>query len=318
MKNILFTDTHFGVRNNSLTWLESQKAFVYKQLIPFIESLDDRVRLIHLGDVFDSRSTISTKVATDVVEMFTLLNKKVDEFIIIGGNHDYYSPNSDSVCSIDLLLNQTGATLVTKDFVVREDMIFVPWYKWGDESIQGIIDTLNIHHLFAHTDIVSGIIPYTGVNIYSGHMHIPLIRKSKGLFNLGSCYSINFADSNSARGFYVLDDKSGKVEFVENKHSIKFWRLYGEEVLNCDKDISEGDYIELYVNEKDMLRDDYTTEINKWVTQYKNVWVIPTSQAVSIDLKTVDGFDIKDITRSLIDEELLDKYNQVIQYVDEN
>lgn len=312
MKNILFTDTHFGVRNNSLTWLESQKAFVYKQLIPFIESLDDRVRLIHLGDVFDSRSTISTKVATDVVDMFTLLNKKVDEFIIIGGNHDYYSPNSDSVCSIDLLLNQTGATLVTKKELYLGDMAFIPWYRWGDKDIQENIDNLGIKHIFTHTDIVSGIIPYNGVNIYSGHMHIPLIRKSKGLFNLGSCYSIDFGDSNRDRGFYVLDGEN--FEFIPNKHSIKFWRLYGGEILEDRPDIRSGDYIELYISEKDMLRSDYTEAINRWVGGYKNIWVIPTSENVSIDLKTVDRFDIKDITRRLIDEELMDKYNMVVNY----
>ena len=312
MKTILFTDTHFGVRNNSLTWLESQKSFIYNQLLPYILYCKDRVRLVHLGDVFDSRSTISTKVATDVVEMFTKLNDAVDEFIIIGGNHDYYSPNTDEVCSIDLLLNQTGATLVTKKEIYLGDMAFIPWYKWGDIDIQENIDNLGIKHIFAHTDIVSGIIPYNGVKIYSGHMHIPLIRKSKGLFNLGSCYSINFSDANSDRGFYVLDGEN--FEFIPNKHSIKFWRLYGSEILEDRSDIRSEDYIELYISEKDMLKTDYTEAINKWVEKYKHIWVIPMVENASMELKKMDSFDISDITRSMIDEELMDKYNMVVNY----
>ena len=295
--------------------MESQKSFIYEQLIPYIKDIKDDVRLVHLGDVFDSRSTISTKVATDVVDMFTQLNSLVDEFIVIGGNHDYYSPNSDEVCSLDLLLTQTGATLVTKEEIIRDDMLFIPWYRWGDPAIQDVIDRNKIKHIFAHTDIVSGIIPYTGVNIYSGHMHIPLIRSSKGLFNLGSCYAINFADSNDSRGFYVLTDK---LKAIPNKHSIRFWRLYGDDIFDDEKlsKIHKQDYIELYINQNDMLKDEYINKINELVESYKNIWVIPKSSDVRMDLEKFDGFDIKDITRSMIDDDLLDKYNSVVSFVD--
>ena len=104
---ILITDTHFGVKQNSITWLNSQSKFIEDQLIPYINretKEGNKVKLIHLGDIFDSRSTISTYIATRVVELFEKLTNAVNDFIIIGGNHDYYSPNSDSVDSLNLLL----------------------------------------------------------------------------------------------------------------------------------------------------------------------------------------------------------------------
>ena len=55
---VLFTDTHFGVKNNSMTWLNSQLNFIYKQFIPDLQELKKQghdITLIHLGDVFDSR-----------------------------------------------------------------------------------------------------------------------------------------------------------------------------------------------------------------------------------------------------------------------
>ena len=44
MKTIIFTDTHFGVKQNSITWFKSQKKFIEEQLMPYIKSLDDDVK----------------------------------------------------------------------------------------------------------------------------------------------------------------------------------------------------------------------------------------------------------------------------------
>ena len=72
MIDVIFTDTHFGWKNNSMTWLNSQLDFIYKQFIPKLKELSkiNDVRVIHCGDVFDSRSTISTYVATKIVKAF--------------------------------------------------------------------------------------------------------------------------------------------------------------------------------------------------------------------------------------------------------
>ena len=72
MIDVVFTDTHFGWKNNSMTWLNSQLDFIYNQFIPHIKllSTQDAVRVIHCGDVFESRSTISTYVASKVVQAF--------------------------------------------------------------------------------------------------------------------------------------------------------------------------------------------------------------------------------------------------------
>ena len=37
MTTILFTDTHFGIKQNSITWFNSQKDFIVNQLIPYIK-----------------------------------------------------------------------------------------------------------------------------------------------------------------------------------------------------------------------------------------------------------------------------------------
>ena len=131
MTDILITDTHFGIKQNSITWFNSQSNFIYKQLIPYIEDHKDVVRLIHLGDVFDSRSSISVLIAAKVKKIFTDLARVCGQVIVIGGNHDYYSPNSNEYNSIELVLGDVpGITLVTRDILIDGNNMYVPWYEY--------------------------------------------------------------------------------------------------------------------------------------------------------------------------------------------
>lgn len=106
---ILFTDTHFGTHNNSMGWFKSQKEFIEKQFIPHLKEKKEEgyaIRLIHCGDVFDSRSTINSYIATGVVKMFNDILNIVDKFIIVAGNHDFFQPDSDSVDTVNLIFKQ--------------------------------------------------------------------------------------------------------------------------------------------------------------------------------------------------------------------
>lgn len=318
MKNIVITDTHFGIKQNSITWLNSQLDFIYNQLIPYLKDCGGEKRLIHCGDVFDSRSTVSVLVATKVKEAFSKLASLVDEFIIIGGNHDYYSPNSNEYDSLHLILGDIkGITLVTKDILIKPDndyksrkgCVFIPWYEWGRSDIQDIVYKYGIRNIFAHTDIVGGEIPYKDVRIFSGHMHIPITRKKYGLYNLGSTYALNFADANSDRGFYVIDGNN--VEFIPNKYSIKFWRLYNEDIFK-EFNGDEKDYIELYINQYNLTKENYNRIINDFTKKYKNLWIIPqTSDDKSIESIKFDGYDIEKIIEENIPEDLMEKFNKI-------
>lgn len=308
---VLFTDTHFGVKNNSITWLQSQLDFIYKQFIPELIELkrthpNDRINLIHLGDVFDSRSTISTYVATKVREAFSKLRSVVDEFDIIAGNHDYYSPNTDEVCSIDLLLEGLGINLHTKDsYITLDGDLYLPWYQYHEiEKVTRLVESNIAKRIFTHADIVSEMTPYKGIPIFSGHIHTPYINKHKNLYNLGSCYSINFADANQQRGYYIITDDS--YEFVPNTKSIRFYRLYNEEILNTDiTSFNSNDYIELYISEINISNDDYTAAIKSFTNYFTHLWIIPqvvaSNNILNEDFKE---YDIATIMEDMIPEDL--------------
>lgn len=324
----IITDTHFGVKQNSITWLNSQLDFMYKQLIPHIQQcidseLYDKIRLIHLGDVFDSRSTISTFVATKVVELFTKLSSMC-EVRIVAGNHDFYSPNSDEVDSLNLLLKNTGAILHTKDFEMnripntKEYELFIPWYKWGNE----VIDSMMKYHgkeivnVFTHADIVHEQIPFKNLHkntrVFSGHIHIPNFKKN--LYNIGSCYSLDFADANQYRGYYTMVDNGDPI-FYCNNISIKFWKLYNEDIFDEKKvnNITGNDYVELYISQTNMTDPKYLEKINEMACSLRNVWIIPqTEEVLGDDLEKFEGYDIEKITMKMIPDELKNKFEMVL------
>ena len=310
MIDVIFTDTHFGWKNNSMTWLNSQMNFIYKQFIPEIKKLAKKnsIRVIHCGDVFDSRSTISTYVATKVVQAFKDIRSVCDEFVIVCGNHDFYSPNSDTVNTVKLLLSNLNISIVDQEIYECNDHAFVPWYVYETGNF-----TTDAKYIFCHADIVNGIIPNgcIGKTIFSGHIHTPLYRQKKRLYNLGSCYSLNFADSNSIRGFYVHSD--GDIKFIPNNESIKFYRLYNDEILNSDvTSFNSDDYIELYISELNMSSDAYTAAIKKFTNNFTHLWIIP--QVVALNNSSNDDFksyDIAAIMEEMIPEDLHDFFKKV-------
>lgn len=311
---VLFTDTHFGVKNNSMTWLQSQLDFIYKQFIPELTELKrthpkDRVNLIHLGDVFDSRSTVSTYVATKVREAFAELRNVVDEFDIIAGNHDYYSPNTDEVCSIDLLLSGLGINLHTKDsYMTLDGDLYLPWYEYQNVERYSKIKAKRI---FTHADIVMENKLYD-VPIYSGHLHIPHIKERKGIYNIGSCFSLNFADSNSNRGYYIITDDN--IEFVPNQQSIKFWRLYNDEIFdeNFIYLLKRNDYVELYISETNMSKEKYINELKKYTDKCNHVWIIPKVENKITSLENgFEAYDIEAIMEGMIPDDLKNHFNKV-------
>ena len=312
MTTIIFTDTHFGVKQNSMTWLNSQLDFINNQLIPHIKSTKDVIRLVHLGDVFDSRSSISTYVASKVYDVFKQLSSMVEEFIIVDGNHDYYSPNSEDVDTVSLMFRDLDINVIKTGYYIWGDDLFVPWFTWFDQQkLQDLIDKHNIKTVYTHADIVMSKIDIKGVDIYSGHTHIPYIKGR--IKNLGSCYALNFGDSNQPRGFYELTNEG--LKFIENMKSIRFYRLYNDDIFKS-WEFQPNDYIEIYITQSNLASPKYNDRINHFTKTYKNTWVIPQVNVLDVnDNVTFEGYDIAAIAKNLIPENLKQKFEMVINNI---
>ena len=310
MINVIFTDTHFGWKNNSMTWLNSQMDFIYKQFIPEIKRLskNESVRVIHCGDVFDSRSTISTYVATKVVQAFKDIRSVCEDFVIVCGNHDFYSPNSDTVNTVRLFMSNMDIKIVDTQLYETVNCAFVPWYVWQEGNFE-----TDASYVFTHTDLFHDEIPESCRDkmIMSGHIHTPRYDERRGRHNLGSCYSLNFADANQKRGYYIL--KNGQLSFEPNKVSINFYRFYNEDILKTDiSKLNCNDYIELYISETDMVKESYIEAIKRFTEKFTHIWIIPQVVALSENInEDFKGYDIEAIMENSIPEDLSELFNKI-------
>lgn len=315
MKVVLFTDTHFGCKGGSRTWFNYQSAFIYKQLIPELTRLkktEDEVVLIHLGDVFDSRSTLNTMIATDVRKMFQKLASIVDRFYVIPGNHDYFSEQSDVYCTPELLLSHIDNLKVVDTLffinVGLAKLALVPWHYQKEYPMVELTKRYPEHYIFTHADIIAGS-PKLSAPVFSGHIHTPYINGN--VRNLGSCYPIDFHDCNQQRYFYIWDPEEDKLTRTANKHSIRFWRWKDEEVLSANiNNIGKDDYIELYVSASLMTDQQYLDKLAEFKKYFKNVWTIPIPETLVGDEIDINC-DIESIIEQSIPEELMPKFNEI-------
>ena len=326
---VLITDTHFGTHNSSMTWLKSQKEFFDKQLIPHLKKRKTEgysIRVVHCGDVFDSRSTINTYIATAVVDLFSQICETVDQFVIVGGNHDYYSPEVDDVDTIGLIFNQLHLKYshfhpITKtkqlDTWGQETCLYVPWYEWlkYDDLVEYIENCdIKPSHIFTHADLIRENPDLDCPNIISGHIHTPYFKDN--IKNLGSCFALTFTDCNEDRGFYEYEDGK-EMKFIKNNESIRFWRFYNDEVLEIPKTVHKDDYIELYIDKSKIAQKKYADAYSGWTKKFKNLWRVPQpdDESGAVDIKKFEGYNIETMTEGLIPEELKDKFNQIKQYI---
>ena len=323
---LLISDTHFGVKNNSLTWLESQLLFFDNQVFPMIDKLQkefDEVSVVHCGDLFDSKSSVNLFVWKAVKTILEKLCSKCKHVFILAGNHDYYS-NTEQEYNINSL--ESFKNLRPNLYIVENDgwtykpnenttVLFSPWFEFNNhESLEIAINRYQPSYIFTHTDLEN--LSYAikevtkGIPIISGHIHYPF--KLKDNICLGSCYGLTFNDCNQPRYYWVMQDWDLEtlVE-IANTNSIQFLRLKNGEPI--PENAKSWDKIELYLDKNDYRDgkfDEYIKEANELFSDCKTILVENTNE--SSERTTVsEGFDIQRMIRESIPENLKEKFKIV-------
>lgn len=329
MKTIILSDTHYGIKQNSITWLNSQIDFIYNELIPCVKYLIEKehqlVRIIHCGDVFDSRSSINPYIAATVRKAYIEL-ANLCQIYIVAGNHDFYSPNDDSISALDFAFNGVKNLNVIKDKIspiwfgeYDNISLLVPWYEFDKkESLSQIIDEYKPKYIFCHTDLTRLSDEYKellkDVTVFSGHIHTP--QKENNLITLGSTYALTFADCNADRGFYIHTDETNELKFVKAKNIIKFWRFYNKEIFDIDVTKVNNDYIELYIDKLNLMNENYAERISFLTSKIHNIKVVPNSDKEnSVEEIEFTNYNIQEICESNIPEELKNKFNILLSKI---
>ena len=131
---IMLGDIHFGVRNNSIEWIENIKNYFYNFFIPYLKKFNNkRVALIINGDVFDNRQSLEINVLTTVLEIFNSIlgiNKEMIIYIVTG-NHDSYRKRENDITSLAIFEHFDRIVVIQKPTYATmfngTKLLFVPW-----------------------------------------------------------------------------------------------------------------------------------------------------------------------------------------------
>lgn len=274
MKIALITDTHWGVRNDNIAFIDNSKQFLSDLFFPTLEKEGIKT-VVHLGDLVDRRKYININTARrlreDFLDPLDAMNKEVH---FIAGNHDTYFKNTNSVNALRELVTDNYETFIVHDQYPKEVdfdgtiILLMPWIC--DDNRKQSLEKLRM----TNAQIVMGHLELAGFEMYrgsivshgddrhlfdrfdmvlSGHYHH---RSSDGsIFYLGSHAEFTWSDYDDPRGFHILDTETRQLTFIENPYKMfaKVWYddlTEGKEPEKYDLDALRGKIVKVIVTNK--------------------------------------------------------------------
>ena len=327
----LISDLHFGVRANSLEWLQNQLNFFYKLYIPYLkENKKENDILFMLGDWFDNRQLLDINIMSKSIDLIFDLADIMPIFFITG-NHDIYKKNDTDVNSLAAFRFIPNVSIYEKPIVItngNSKILILPWIG-NSEKEEAIAKSYPTDYIFAHADI-SGLHYDNGRQIvkgaklrgikgvkklFSGHVHKR--QESKDAIYIGSPYSTKRSDIGNKKGFYVFTPDKDQIEFIPNKISPVFQRILLEDLIEWTLEkthkILENNYSDIIVPDKYIHLFNLTrfTELLEGCN-YKKIETVGEKKKLDESFgELMNGEEIKDIISLL--ENALDDLDYVAE-----
>jgi len=264
----MISDLHFGVRMNSVEWLENHLEFFYKFYIPYLkENLQKGDVLFVLGDWFDNRQLLDINVMNKSIDLILDLSEILPVYFMTG-NHDIYKKNDTDVNSLAAFRFIPNVKIFEDPVIItnkKTKILVLPWIGSGERE-EAIAKTNKADYIFAHTDIAgfqydNGFHIRKGARLkrlpgvkrlYSGHIHKR--QEHKDSIYIGSPYSTKRSDIGNKKGVFMLDTNTNEQVFTPNTLSSIFQRIPLEELIEMTLEkaykILEGNYTDIIVPDK--------------------------------------------------------------------
>ena len=257
-KLAIINDTHFGVRGDSLIFLDHQEKFFSDIFFPYLDEHGIKI-ILDLGDTFDRRKYVNFVTLKRVKNFFfDEIQKRGIEYHAVVGNHSTYFTNTNEVNSMDLLLKEYDNFHLyihePKELKFGSTKIMlVPWIaKENARMCYEAIEDTDANYLMGHFEIKGfefsrGMVAEHGLDknyfkkfegVYSGHFHYP--SEYSNIKYLGAQYEMTWIDYDGDRGFHVFDTESRNLVKIRNPHRI-FHKISYDDTDMTIEDVNELD-----------------------------------------------------------------------------
>ena len=231
-KVVIFTDIHFGMKNNSRQHNIDCEQFI----IWMIDEAHKRgiKKAFFLGDWHHNRASINVSTLNYTMSNLQRLNDAFDEVVMITGNHDLYYREKREIHSVPMVEMYPNLRMINDGIYQEDGCAFIPWLV-DDEWKK--LKEVKSRFVFGHFELPSFYMnamvqmPDHGhglkaehmskaEKVFSGHFHK---RQEKGnIIYPGNAFPHNFSDAwDDDRGFTILD-WDGSHEYVTWKDAPKY------------------------------------------------------------------------------------------------
>ena len=270
MKVYMITDTHFGIYLNNLDkWMNMMESTFYNYVIPYLkENAKPGDILIHLGDLFDNRTSLPIIIINKVEKILKEISDIIPLHIMVG-NHDLWNKGSNEVNSVRMFSymnkNITVYENTTTIEINNQKLVLMPWVEKRLDMIKELGSNPG-DYLFCHSDLNGCKMHLNSVahrnadkidvenfsgykDVFSGHIH--LVQQNKNFRFIGSLYQMDRNDTGDQKGITILDLNTGEVGFHKNDYSPvfrKFRVITEEDIDGLDAIKDTKDYIDLAIS----------------------------------------------------------------------
>jgi DNA repair exonuclease SbcCD nuclease subunit len=217
----IFTDIHYGLKNNSVTHLQDCESFV-DWFIDLAKSKNCETGMF-LGDWHHHRASINLQTLNFSLRSLEKLSAAFDQFYFLPGNHDLYYRDKRDIHGAEWAKHLPNIHVVN-DWFTDGDVTIVPWLV-GDDHKR--IQKITSKYVFGHFELphfkMNAMVemPDTGeVNVddfkgvervFSGHFHL---RQQRGnVTYIGNAFPHNFSDAGDEQRGATILDWDGTTEF---------------------------------------------------------------------------------------------------------
>ena len=239
----MFTDIHFGKKNNSIQHNQDCLDFVTW----FCDKVKEEGNVSHvvfMGDWFENRNAVNVMTMTFAHQALTLLNELNLPVYVVIGNHDLYHRENRKVFSTKVFDQFNNVTLVNEPIVVENKLLVCPFmfkqeypelakysklpYWMGHFEFRNFVITgsdRKMEHGPDHSQFKDP------TYIFSGHYH-----RRQALDNvvyIGNTFPMDYGDAwDDARGMCVLDTSNDDVNFYDWEAGPKYRKVKLSDILS--------------------------------------------------------------------------------------
>jgi len=248
MKLALFTDIHWGAKNNSIQHNTDCRDYIDW----FIQNLkaEKSDAIVFMGDWFENRNAINVQTLNHSFRALDSLNALGIPIYFIVGNHDLYHRGNREQVSTFHFSQFKNVKLVNESYF-ENDMAFFP-YLFKDEYPKAaeLILKHKSKYVFGHFEFRNFVVTGTDRRmdhgpdhkqfsgptfIFSGHFHKR--QANDNVIYIGNTFPTNYGDQgDDERGLCFLDTNTDNVEFVNWEDCPKYRKIKLSSVLDGEID----------------------------------------------------------------------------------